>query len=79
MFGRGFDSRQLHLVIEAKEQSQRNEIALAFSLDKIRKILRILEKEKKCRERKTGTGFVRAKDPLRTAPYTFLQIPLYLS
>jgi hypothetical protein len=35
------------LVIEAKEQSQRNEIALAFSLDKIRKILRILEKEKK--------------------------------
>jgi len=65
-------------VIEAKEQSQRNFIALAFSLDKIRKILRILEKEKKCRERKTVTGFVRAKDPLRTAPYTFLQIPLYL-
>jgi hypothetical protein len=78
LFGRGFDSRQLHLVIEAKEQSQRIN-ALAFSLDKIRKILRILEKEKKCRERKTGTGFVRAKDPLRTAPYTFLQIPLYLS
>jgi len=46
LFGRGFDSRQLHLVIEAKKQSQRNEIALAFSLDKIRKILRILEKEK---------------------------------
>jgi hypothetical protein len=78
LFGRGFDSRQLHLVIEAKEQSQRNYIALAFSLNKIRKILRILEKDK-CRERKTGTGFVRAKDPLRTAPYTFLQIPLYLS
>jgi hypothetical protein len=38
------------LVIEAKEQSQRNFIALAFSLDKI-----------------------------RTAPHTFLQIPLYLS
>jgi hypothetical protein len=66
------------LVIEAKEQSQRNFIALAFSLNKIRKILRILEKDK-CRERKTGTGFVRAKDPLRTATYTFLQIPLYLS
>jgi hypothetical protein len=78
LFGRGFDSRQLHLVIEAKEQSQRIN-ALALSLEKIRKILRIFEKEKKCRERKTGTGFVRAKDPLRTAPYTFLQIPLYLS
>jgi len=77
LFGRGFDSRQLHLVISKKNKA--SALALAFSLDKIRKILRILEKEKKCRERKTGTGFVRAKDPLRTAPYTFLQIPLYLS
>ena len=66
MFGRGFDSRRLHLVIQKRTKPAHN-LGWLFLSTKSKACLRILGEEKDGK-RAADTGFVRLKNPLHMGP-----------